>query len=107
MEVETFLIGECGLSFEQAYLVTFREYQIRLKAFIDRVSREWGYVRRIVFNMIVGNPHIKKEAKPKNEKDLFRLPNEVNKPVRKTTMTPEEARMLRSCGLNVYEGHIS
>ena len=75
------------MTYPQVYYVTYREYLIRRKAYIDEISLQQGMLRKVLFHMIVGNPYIKKEHKP-------------------TRMTRHEADFFRSCGYNVYEGHI-
>ena len=96
------------MSYPQVYYVTYREYLIRRKAYIDEISLQQGMLRKVLFHMIVGNPYIKKEHKPRKEADLYLLPNEANikKNIQPTRMTRQEADFFRSSGYNVYEGHI-
>ena len=108
-EAEAFLVGHCGIGYPEVYFVTYREYALRHRAFVENRVFEAQQTRRLVFYMIANNAYLKADYKPKHETDLWLLAGE-QRPVSTATapsqMSSRMADLLRASGLKVAERNI-
>lgn len=107
-EAEAFLVGHCGIGYPDVYFVTFREYALRHRAFIENRSFESAQTRRLVYYMIANNAYLKAQYKPKKETELWRLVGDEPEVVatKPSQMSSRMAELLRASGLNVAERNI-
>ena len=107
-EAEGFLVGHCGIGYPDVYYVTYREYALRHRAFIENRSFESAQTRRLVYYMIANNAYLKSQYKPKKETDLWRLVGDEPEAVasKPSQMSSQMADLLRASGLKVADRNI-
>lgn len=72
--LETFLIGECGLTQEQAGWLTTREIEARRDAAAQRARQEWERARWQVFMMMQMHPYMKPHQKARTPQAWISFP---------------------------------
>lgn len=77
-----------------------------MRAFRRNNERIWESVRYQVFESIIGNPNIKKSAKPRRPSDLFGLSIDVKVEVKPTTISEKQAETIEKLGYTVHKAFI-
>lgn len=94
--IEAFLVGECGMTEEQAGFTTAREFNLKVKARQEEQQSRWELARWQMFLALQMQPFIKSHSKPKDVKAWIMFPWERVKEVRKEDckVTSDEAQQL-------------
>jgi hypothetical protein len=94
--IEAFLVGECGMTEEQAGFTTAREFNLKVKARQEEQQSRWELARWQMFLALQMQPFIKSHSKPKDVKAWITFPWERVKEVRKEDckVTSDEAQQL-------------
>jgi hypothetical protein len=62
-------------------------------------------MREVVFNMIIGNPNIKKEDKPKHPKEIFKISDDkIKNSKEEKRVSPEELEEARKLLIGKRDG---
>ena len=77
-----------------------------MRAFRRNQEREYDRTRLIMFELINGNPHIKKTSKPKRPSDIFELSIDVKVEVTPTKVTEQQAATIKKLGYIVPKSFI-
>lgn len=77
------MIGECGMTTEQAGHTTVREFNLRHKARTEAERSKWELARWQMFLALQMQPFVKQHSKPKNVQAWIRFPWEQQKEVKK------------------------
>lgn len=72
--IEAWLIGNGGMTAEQAGWVTLREFNAKVQAWERRSQEEWERARWQMFLVMQMHPHIKKGQKPHSAQAWIRFP---------------------------------
>lgn len=83
------MIGECGMTAEQAGWTTVREFNLKYKARQEAERAKWELARWQMFLALQMQPFIKPHSKPKNVQAWIRFPWERAKEVRKEDIRVE------------------
>lgn len=86
--IEAFLVGECGMTEEQAGFTTAREFNLKVKARQEEQQSRWELARWQMFLALQMQPFIKSHSKPKDVKKWIIFPWEKAQEV-----TREEIRI--------------
>ena len=81
--IEAFLVGECGMTAEQAGRTTVREFNLKHKARQEAEQSRWELARWQMFLALQMQPFVKQHSKPKNVQAWIRFPWEQQKEVKK------------------------
>lgn len=94
--IEAFLVGECGMTAEQAGFTTIREFNHKVKARQEEQQSRWELARWQMFLALQMQPFIKSHSKPKDAKAWITFPWEMVREVRKedTIVTEEQSQQL-------------
>lgn len=94
------------MRYDDLYTLTLSEYQIKMRGFKRNQEREYDRTRLIMFELISGNPHIKKTAKPRRPSDIFELSIDVKVELKPTKVTLKQASTIEKMGYKVPETFI-
>lgn len=97
--IETWLIGNCGMSESEAGWVTLREFLARYKAAERKAQEEWERARWQMFLTMQMHPNIKPHKKAKSPTDWIRFPwekEEEELTVEKAEVTTEQIDKLNA-----------
>lgn len=72
--IETFLIGECGMTATQAGFTTLREFNVKMKARQEAQQAKWELARWQMFLAMQMQPFIKPHSKPKDIRAWIAFP---------------------------------
>ena len=72
--IETFLIGECGMTEREAGFTTLREFNIKVKAKREAEQAKWERARWQMFIALQMQPFIKPHSKPKTAQSWIQFP---------------------------------
>ena len=94
--IEAFLIGECGMTEEQAGWTTMRDFIIKRKARTEAEQAKWELARWQSFLALQMQPFIKAHSKPRDVKAWITFPWERVKELQRkdVRVTDNEAQQL-------------
>lgn len=72
--IEAFLMGECGMTAQQAGFTTLREFNVKVNARQKAEEAKWERARWQMFLMLQMMPLIKPHSKPKSAQAWIRFP---------------------------------
>lgn len=77
-----------------------------MRGFRRNQERDYDRTRLIMFELINGNPNIKKSSKPRRPSDIFELSIDVKVEVKPTTVTEQQAETIKKLGYIVPKAFI-
>ena len=82
--------GILGWSRERYLHASIEEFNESMKGYWLKWERQTAWMtREIVWTLILGNPNIPKEDKPKKKEDVFKLSDDKTKEIKVKTKRPE------------------
>lgn len=95
-QIEAFLVGQCGLTEEQAAFTSWHEYQLRLEGKSKELQERWSLARWICWQQHLLSPHIKQGKKARTPQAFCRFPweeseeEEIKRKAEEYRITPEQ-----------------
>jgi hypothetical protein len=86
-------MGKTGVSLSEIYVMRWNEFCLFLRGMVEREFDAKAYLLRdIMFNDIIGNPHIDKKDKPVKPTDLIVFPFE--KPKKAVILSKDQSQQI-------------